>query len=71
MNLLTITAIDKHSSDTMGRTFSTDPISNLKFAIEEWESELPFHRYELVCNELMDDYPDEVAELLEELEVTF
>jgi len=71
MNLLTITAIDHHSSDTMSRTFSTESISNFKKAVEEFEKELPYSRYELMTDELMEDYSDELIEVLDELEVTY
>jgi len=71
MDLITITAIDQHSSDTMSRTFSVKPISTFKESIEEFEEELPFRRYELMCDELMDDYSQYVLDVLEELEVTY
>lgn len=68
MNLITIEAIDMHSSDTISRTLSTD---NLKDGLEKFERELPFSRYELVCNELMDEYDKSVIDILDELDVTF
>ena len=71
MNLLTITAIDRNSSDTMSRTFHTDSIHHLKKNVVEFENELPFSKYELTTMELMDEYPNEVVEVLDELEVTY
>jgi len=69
MEFISITAIDKHSSDTAGRTFPTKDSKVLKSLIEAWETELSFNKYELVCNELSNDYSTEVLGVLEELEV--
>lgn len=71
MNFLTITAIDKHSSDMMNRTFSATTPDKLKEDVEEWEKEIPYRRYELTTNELVSDYPDGIEEALDELEVTY
>lgn len=70
-NLITITAIDKHSSDTMSRTFNTQSATELKKAIQEFEKDLPYMRYELTTDEDMDDYPQEVIDILDEQEVTY
>jgi len=67
MDLLTITAIDKHSSDTMSRTFSTDDVKKFKNAVEKFEKELPYSRYELMTDELIDDYSQEIINVLDEL----
>ena len=74
MDLITITAVDKNSSDTQSRTFSTTFQGNesptmLKAMIENWEKELPYYRYELVTPDFIEDYSEEVQEVLEELEV--
>ena len=70
MNLITIIAIDRNSSDSMSRTFSINSIPQLKTDIEKFESELPYRKYELMCDELMEDYNENVIELLDELDVT-
>jgi len=72
---ITITAVDKHSSDTMSRTFSTtfqgkENEFMLKNMIEEWEKEIPYRRYELVTEDFIEDYSDEIQELIEELEIS-
>jgi len=68
-NLLTITAIDRHSSDTISRTFSTECPQEFKKAVEDFERELPFMRYELTTPELIEDYSQEIVNILDELEV--
>ena len=70
MDLLTIMAIDRHSSDTLSRTFSTTSAELFKKSIEEFEKELPYTKYELTCNEIMEDYSKDIIDILEELEVT-
>ena len=72
---ITITAIDKHSSDTMSRSFSTKfkGIENefmLKSMVVEWEKEIPYRRYELVTQDFVEDYSNNIQEVLDELEVT-
>ncbi len=71
MNLLTLSAIDMHSSEQYIRTFSTNDALTFKQDVENFEKELPFRRYELMCNELISDYSDEIIEVLDELEVTY
>lgn len=73
---ITITAIDRHSSDSMSRTFSTTfkGVENeimLKHMIEEWEKELPYRRYELVTQDFIEDYSEEILNVLDELEVSY
>ena len=64
-----ITATDMHSSDTMSRTFSVvDPLA-FKTSVEQFEKELPYHRYELMCNDYVEDYSDDIVSILAELEV--
>lgn len=75
LDFVTITAIDKHSSDTTSRTFSTKfkGVENeimLKNMIEAWESELPYSRYELLTQEDIEDYSQEIQNVLDELEVS-
>jgi hypothetical protein len=71
MDLLTITAIDRDSSDTTSRTFSTENVVTFKNSVEEFESELPYRKYELMTEELIEDYGIEIVGVLDELEVTF
>ena len=73
MNLLTITAIDRDSSDTMSRTFNSDSIHHFKKNVKEWENEIPYRKYELTTSEFIEDYPnsEELKFMLDELEVTF
>ena len=72
---ITITAVDKHSSDTMSRTFSTTFKGNenefiLKSMINEWEKEIPYRRYELVTQDFIEDYSNNIQEVLDALEVS-
>ena len=72
---ITITAIDKHSSDTMSRNFSTTFKGSenefmLKSMVNEWKKEIPYRRYELVTQDFIEDYSDNIQEVLDELEVT-
>lgn len=71
MDLLTITAIDRDSSDTMSRTFSTDSASKFKESVKEFEKELPYRKYELICGELIEEYSQDIINVLSELEVTY
>ena len=72
---ITITAIDKNSSDTMSRSFSTTFKGNenefmLKSMINEWEKEILYRRYELVTQDFIEDYSNNIQEVLDELEVS-
>jgi hypothetical protein len=74
MDLITIQAADRNSSETTSRTFSTtfqgsENPTMLKAMVEEWEKELPYTKYELVTPDFIEDYSDEIKEVLEELEV--
>ncbi len=74
MDLITITAIDKNSSDNTSRTFSTtfqgtENEHMLKAMIQEWEKELPYTKYGLVTPDFIEDYSEEIQEVLEELEI--
>ena len=71
VEFLTITASDQHSSDSTSRTFSTSSPDSFKKDIEEWEKELPYRRYELMTNELIDDYSDEIVTIIDDLEVEY
>ena len=71
MDLLTITAIDQHSSSTSGRTFSTDNADEFKKSVQEFEKELPYKRYELVTEEFIEEYDDQIVKILDELEVQY
>ena len=69
MNLVTITAIDRNSSETTTKTFGYKTLEELKNEITEWESELPYTKYELMTMTM--GISSEIEELLDELEVTF
>ena len=56
MDLLTITAIDRDSSDTMSRTFSTNSTELFKKSVKDFEKELPYRKYELICDEVIEEY---------------
>lgn len=71
MNIITIIAIDLNSSDTMSRTFGTTHVEGFKKAIEEFEGELPYKNYELMCDDFMDDYTPAIIAILDELDVTY
>ena len=70
MKLLTITAIDKNSSDTRGRTFLAEDPESFKASVEEFEQELPFRKYELVTPELLENYDQAILDVLDEPEVS-
>ena len=74
MDLITITAVDKNSSDNQSKTFSTtfqgsESPTMLKSMVENWEKDLPYTKYELVTPDFIEDYSDEIQEVLEELEI--
>jgi len=66
--IITITAIDKRSTDTMSRSFMTN--ESFKDMVLEWEREVPYGRYELVTQDYMSDYDQETQDALDELEVS-
>ena len=68
---LTLVAIDRHSSDTMSRTFSTEKLESFKESVQEFEDQLPFKRYELTSEVDYVDVSDELAVVLDELEITY
>jgi len=67
---ITVTAIDKHSSDTTSRSFMVANEFLFKSMVEEWQKEIPYRRYELVTQDDIDEYTDEVKQVLDELEIT-
>jgi len=67
---ITVTAVDKHSSDSTSRSFTIRNEHLLKEAIEDWENELSYRRYELTTQDDIDDYPVEIQTVLNELEIT-
>ncbi len=68
---LTIIAIDRKSSDTTSRTFDVSSADKLKAEITEFENELTYRKYELECTDFVEDYPNEIVAVLDELEVTY
>ncbi len=70
-NLITIEANDMDSSETRSKTFSSENPELLEKAIKEFMQELPFRKYELICNEDMDNYSDDIITVLNDLEVTY
>lgn len=71
INRVYLIAIDKDTSDTMGRHFEFRAIESLKEQVDKWEKELPFRKYELSTTVLDEDFEQEVLDALEELEVVF
>ena len=72
MDIITITAVDMHSSDSMSRSFLTEKPEEFKKAIEEFEEELPYSRYELMSEALLEgDCSEEIEAILDELEIEF
>jgi hypothetical protein len=73
---VSVTAIDQGgSSDTMSRNFSTtfqgtENEHMLKSMVTEWEKEIPYRRYHLVTSDDIEEFSEEIQEVLEELEVT-
>lgn len=67
---ITIEAIDKDSSELMGKTFSALDGETLKKEVEEWEKTIPYRKYELITQDFFEDYSDDVVEALEKLEVS-
>ena len=70
-SVITITAVDMHSSDSTTRTFTVEPITTLKNSIMEWEKELPYHRYELSTQDFIEGYLNDVINIIDELEVDY
>lgn len=71
MNIITITAVDRNSSDTMSRSFETNGFTPLKYLVEGWEETIPYRKYELMTPDFIEDYEQEVVDTLEELEVNY
>lgn len=69
--LLTISIIDKNSSEIRTKTFSTDNVENFKKNIIEWENSVPFLRYEMTTEEVIEEYSLAVVSILDELEITY
>lgn len=67
---ITVTAVDKHSSDSTSRSFTIHNECLLKESIEAWENELPYSRYELITQDDIEDYSLEIQTVLDELEIT-
>ena len=67
---ITVTAIDKNTSDMMSRSFTISNEFLLKIMIEEWEKEIPYRRYNLITLDFIEDYTKEVQNVLDELEIT-
>lgn len=67
---ITITAVDKHSSDSCSRSFTVHSAELLKAMVLDWEkTTVPYRRYELVSQDFVDEFEDDVLEVLDELEV--
>jgi len=67
MKLITIIAIDRNSSESNSRTFNVN--KSLEKNIIQWESNLPYTKYELMCDELIDDIV--IEKILDNLEITY
>ena len=70
-----VTAVDRNSSDTMGRNFSTtfqdvESPTMLKAMVTEWEKEIPYRRYELVTEDCLEEFSEEIQDVLDELEIS-
>ena len=68
MDLINITAIDKHTSRYCGESMYTNI---LRESLEEFISKLDYHRYELICQDNIDLYSDEVKDILDEFNVGY
>jgi len=69
---ITITAVDRHSSDSTSRTFAVHSAELLKAMVEDWEkTTVPYSRYYLMTQYLEEEFEEEVLDVLDELEVTF
>lgn len=71
MNLITITAIDRGSSDSRSRTLSSESPEVLAKGIQEFENELEYRRYELITEDFAEDYEDSILQVLDEMQVTY
>ena len=71
MDFITITAIDAHSSETRGLTFSVQNSTEFKKSVEDWEKELPYRRYSLITEDYIEDYSKEIIKILDNLEVEY
>jgi hypothetical protein len=68
-DFINITALDKNSSESMSNTFPTNQPELLRNMVEKWEENIPYRRYELTTRDFIEDYSDEVQEILDVLEV--
>jgi 23S rRNA-/tRNA-specific pseudouridylate synthase len=70
MDFINITAIDKHSSRTEGITLSAKTPETLREGIKEFEKELTYRRYELVSDDFIEEFDDNILKVLDEFEVS-
>lgn len=68
--IITITAVDRNSSDSMTRHFDCENEYLLKSMVIEWEKEIPYGKYGLVTQDDIEEFTEEVQEVIDELEIS-
>lgn len=67
---VTITAVDKQSSDSISRSFSVSSDILLKAMVLDWEKKnVSYRRYSLVTQDFLEEFSEEIQTVLEDLEV--
>ena len=66
---INVIAVDRNSSDTIGRNFPVADPKKLKTLVSEWEKEIPYNKYELTTTDFIEDYNEEIQEVLDVLEI--
>lgn len=69
---ITIKAVEKGTEKTIERTFACENEYMLKSMVEHWEiNDVSFGNYKLITFDFIEDYTEEVKEMLDELKVAY
>ena len=66
-----IIAIDLNSSNSQSKSFDVEDVEQMMKDITAWEKTLPYARYELMADGVIEDYESELKKALNELEITY
>jgi hypothetical protein len=66
-----IIAVNLNGSDSQSAFFDTHDIELMVSKITSWEKTLPYSRYELMVDGVVEDYQSELKKALNELEITY
>jgi len=70
-NFVTITAVDKNSSDTTSRSFSVGSDILLRAMIKDWiKKDVKYNKFELVTPDFLDEFEQNVQDVLDEFEIS-